>query len=188
MVHYRSSSVGPPPDPDALIRKKPQDAASWTRLPGSGLAEAPEWPLEAMDPERLPSMQEQALWNRMWTTYPQAHLWKRGRLELQVATYCRVAVFCSSRLANAPALTSFRQLADVLLINPLALRAGRFIIDEEIQEVVEERTSIYGVAPVIQIRPVSDVRDRLAGGSLAVETPDPEEDDDEDLGPEDEDA
>lgn len=175
--NFRTGTVGPAPDQNALRRNRPGDAASWTRLPGRGLAEAPEWPIEATDPETPVTMAEQAYWDRIWREYPQAHIWKRNRMEMQVAAYVRTAVFCTSGYPKSTMLTVMRQQTQELLISPHALRAARCIIDEKIEEPVDEVTNPMGVAPVIQIAGGS-VRERMRAASAVA--PDPEEDSDED--------
>jgi hypothetical protein len=119
-------------------------------LPGKGLPEAPGWPTEALDPDNPPSDRVFAYWDRIWCEYPQSHIWKRQRMEMQVATYCRLAVLCASANARSTTITMFKQLGQELLITPHAMRAARIIIDEKIEEPTEER-SLYGVAPVIQL-------------------------------------
>jgi len=176
--NFRTGTVGPAPDANALRRNRPGDAASWTRLPGRGVAEAPDWPAEALDPETPVTMAEQAYWNRVWIEYPQAHIWKRNRMEMQVAAYVRTAVFCASGYPKSTMLTVMRQQTQELLISPHALRAARCIIDEEIEEPIDESTTPMGVAPVIQIAGGS-VRERMRAAS-AVAPEEPEEDDDDD--------
>jgi len=176
--NFRTGTVGPAPDGNALRRNRPGDAASWTRLPGRGIAEAPDWPAEAIDPETPVSMAEQAYWNRIWVEYPQAHIWKRNRMEMQVAAYVRTAVFCASGYPKSTMLTVMRQQTQELLISPHALRAARCIIDEQIEEPVDETTNPMGVAPVIQIASGS-VRERMRAAPPAVAT-EPDEDEDED--------
>jgi hypothetical protein len=184
MAQFRTGTVGPAPDGNALRRNRPGDAASWTRLPGRGLSEAPDWPAEATaDPETPVTMAEQAYWTRIWLEYPQAHIWKRNRMEMQVAAYVRTAVFCASGYPKSTMLTVMRQQSQELLITPHALRAARCIIDEEIENVIEETTNEHGVAPVIQIAGGS-VRDRMRSAAAAAppEDPDEDEEDEEDMG------
>lgn len=140
---------GPAPDPKALRRSNPADTTSWTRLPGRGLAEAPAWPAVAIDDDAPPTERHFMLWDEMWTTFPQAHIWKRQRMHLQVATYVFLALQASAGLATAAYLAQMNRLADTLLINPHAMRAARCIVDEAIEEVVEERTNMLGVASPI---------------------------------------
>lgn len=174
---YRTNS-GPAPDPNALKRSTKTDAASWIRLPGKGLAQAPPWPQEAIDGDAPPIEAAFTLWDRIWTTYPQAHIWRRQRLEMQVAVYVQTVMTCTRGNPTPPMLTSMRQQSDALLINPLAMRAARVVIDEALEEVVEEVTTLVGVAPVLPFARPS-VKDRLGGAQQAVADPDPDEDDEE---------
>lgn len=183
---------GPAPDPKALRRSNPADTTSWTRLPGRGLAEAPAWPAVAIDDDAPPTERHFMLWDEMWTTFPQAHIWKRQRMHLQVATYVFLALQASAGLATAAYLAQMNRLADTLLINPHAMRAARCIVDEAIEEVVEERTNMLGVAPVIQMPTGAQAagpdgqRRPSARERLAERGPDPQavapRDDDEDDG------
>jgi len=190
-----SGRGGPAPDPKALRRAQPTDSTSWTRLPGRGLAEAPAWPAVAIDEDAPPSERHFVLWDEMWTTFPQAHIWKRQRMHLQVATYVFLALQASAGLATAAYLAQMNRLADTLLINPHAMRAARCVVDEQIEDVVEERTSLLGVASPIgsviqmptgaQAGPTAgsgtpSARDRLAAGQPPAghdEAPAREEDD-----------
>lgn len=76
------SRSGPAPDPNALRRDRPDDAAGWIDLPGPRTDPAPEWPL----PDQ--TSREAILWDREWTR-PQAHEWARLALDLEVALYVR---------------------------------------------------------------------------------------------------
>jgi hypothetical protein len=146
-----SGRGGPAPDPKALRRSNPADSTSWTRLPARGLTQAPAWPAVAIDDDAPPSERHFVLWDELWTTYPQAHVWKRQRMHLQVATYVFLALQAAAGIASAAYLAQMNRLADTLLINPHAMRAARCIIDEAIDDVIEERTNLLGVAPVIQM-------------------------------------
>lgn len=168
--------VNNPPDPNALRRNRPADQASWTRLPNTGLQEVPDWPDVIED---KPSMPELALWNQMWRDFPQAHIWKRDRCEIQVAIYVRTALFAASRDARATYLTAVRQQSEHLLLTPLSLRAARCVIDGEIEAQVDEDTG----QPLALVQPLNrpSARDR-AGGIAAPVLPEDDEatDDDED--------
>src|SRR5690348_94393 len=79
--HSRS---GPPPDPNALRRERPSDAAGWTTLPSGGRAKpAPPWPLAGRVLKR-----EAELWAELWAR-PQAVMWERLGQSLDVALYVR---------------------------------------------------------------------------------------------------
>ena len=62
---------GPPPDPNALRRDRPSDAAGWVILPADGRpGDPPEWPL------LWQTQREYDLWKREWSR-PQAVMWER---------------------------------------------------------------------------------------------------------------
>jgi hypothetical protein len=160
------------PDPNALRRNLPSDQATWTRLPNRGLDEVPEWPVEIEEP----TLREQALWNRMWRDYPQAHIWRRQHSDIAVAVYVRIAIFAAGPDARAPILTAFRQQSDALLLNALALRSARYIItDVEQVEVDMDRPE-----PLALVQPItkSSIRDRMLSAPAVAAGPDDEDEDD----------
>ena len=165
---------GPAPDANALRRNRPSDQAGWTHLPNHGLlGDLPTWPIEVEPPD----MQEEALWNRMWRDYPQAHVWLRQHIEVQVAIYCRTAVFAASKAAKAPILTAFRQQTDLLLLSPLALRSARHVIDESGEPAPDPDKADGTLALVTPIGGGTlSVRDRMSGAQPAV-APDLEDED-----------
>src|SRR5690606_40841462 len=64
---------GPPPDPNALRRDRPSDAAGWVILPADGRpGDPPEWPL------LWQTQREYDLWKREWSR-PQAVMWEADR-------------------------------------------------------------------------------------------------------------
>lgn len=87
---------GPPPDPNALKRNTPGDAATWTLLPGEGYdGEVPDWPLAGqLDREAV-------LWEEMWRK-PQAVMWARLGQELELALFCRN--FAAAEFPGAPVM------------------------------------------------------------------------------------
>ena len=75
---------GPAPDPNALRRDRPSDAAGWITLPAEGRTDpAPAWPLAI-----APSPAEEAHWTREWAR-PQAIVWEAQGQEVEVALYVR---------------------------------------------------------------------------------------------------
>ncbi|MEU9777444.1 hypothetical protein [Streptomyces sp. NPDC047968] len=74
---------GPAPDPTALRRSRPSDAAGWRTLPAAGReGEPPQWPLtEATD-------REWDVWCDLWET-PQAVMWEEMEQALEVALFVR---------------------------------------------------------------------------------------------------
>lgn len=167
---------GPAPDPNALRRNRPGDAASWRTLPPTGLqGDIPDWPAEI----EKASVQELALWTRLWRESPQAHIWKSHRLDIQVATYVRTALYAATIGARAPYLTAVRQQSEGLLLTPASLRSSRYkIAGDAPEEVPQADPDGAPVTPPTPLRrPGSSVLGRLG---LAV-APQPSTDlDDED--------
>jgi hypothetical protein len=77
------AASGPPPDPNALRRRRPSDAAGWKTLPAEGrTGPLPEWPLsESTD-------REWNLWAELWEK-PQAVMWEEMGQALEVALFVR---------------------------------------------------------------------------------------------------
>lgn len=74
---------GPPPDPDALRRNRPGDAAGWKTLPAEGRqGPPPEWPLVDVQPR------EWDLWLDLWSR-PQAVMWEAMGQTYEVALLVR---------------------------------------------------------------------------------------------------
>ena len=74
---------GPPPNPNALRRDRKQDQAGWSTLPAEGrTGPPPEWPLTEVRPR------EWDLWRTLWAR-PQAVMWERLGLDLEVALFVR---------------------------------------------------------------------------------------------------
>lgn len=73
---------GPAPDPNALRRDR-KDDGSWVTLPSEGFAgDVPEFPLaDALGAEV-------ELWAKLWQK-PQAFMWAKLGVELEVAAYVR---------------------------------------------------------------------------------------------------
>jgi len=77
---------GPAPDPNALRRDRPSDAAGWVTLPAEGRTDpAPEFPLPT------PSPRELEVWTREWSR-PQAVQWEALGLDYEVGLYVRAFV------------------------------------------------------------------------------------------------
>lgn len=164
----RVLNSGPAPDPNAIRRNRPSDAASWTTLPATGLqGDIPDWPDVIEDP---PTMQELALWQQLWRQQPQAHIWKSHGLELAVATYVRTALYAASIGAKATYLTAVRQQSEGLLLTPAALRSSRYRVLTEAEAAPQDPDS--APAPVLSIVPAtepkgSSVLGRLGGASAS---------------------
>lgn len=77
------ATSGPPPDPTALRRNRKSDASGWSTLPAEGrTGPPPEWPLVDVRPR------EWDLWRDLWTR-PQATMWERLGLDIEVALFTR---------------------------------------------------------------------------------------------------
>ena len=103
---------GPAPDPNALRRDRAGDAA-WTVLPAEGYkGEVPDFPL----PDALGV--EVAMWSGLWRK-PQAFMWSKLGLELEVAAYVRGFIKASALEASPNLMVPvLRQSAEVGLSLP----------------------------------------------------------------------
>lgn len=71
---------------------------------------------------------ELAMWERVWHT-PQAVVWEADGAEDAVALYVRTYLEASRPEAPAALRTLVRQQAEALLLTPLALSQGKYVID-----------------------------------------------------------
>jgi hypothetical protein len=112
---------GPAPDPNALRRER--DIGDWVVLPASGgLDKAPTWPLVDQ------SVRESGLWSALWLDKPQAFMWKRLGLEIEVALYVRRLTEAEQPDSAAALSTLVRQMGDSLGLTTAGLRANRWRI------------------------------------------------------------
>lgn len=112
---------GPAPDPMALRRER--DGDQWTVLPPEGRgAPAPVWPLTQA------SEREAELWDGLWVR-PQAVMWERLSLELEVALYVRRLAEAEQPQSKVNLSTLVRQLADSLGLTVPGMRANRWRVD-----------------------------------------------------------
>lgn len=112
---------GPPPDPNALARKR--DEADWTKLPAEGRpGRAPRWPLTQASPR------ERTLWTELWKL-PQAVMWERQHLHHTVALYVRRLAEAEMPESKVTVSTLVRQLADGLGLTSPGLRSLRWRIE-----------------------------------------------------------
>lgn len=134
---------GPPPDPNALRRDRPQDRDGWTTLPAGGrTGEAPPWPLAPMDhsdPDVAAAVaqREATVWADIWRT-PQAVAWERLGWTADVAVYVRMLVLGED--GSTKALSEARQWSDRLGLNPAAMLRNRWRVAED--EVAERRPTV----------------------------------------------
>lgn len=100
---------GPAPDPNAMRRDRPSDAASWTTIyPRTD--PAPEWPLT------VPASPSEVLhWEQLWAL-PQATQWELegGATVREVAFYVRVAAQAELPVAKGNILTEEARRASAL--------------------------------------------------------------------------
>jgi hypothetical protein len=116
---------GPPPDPQALRRDRPSDAATWIHLPAAGRqGDPPAFPLPR------PTMREKAIWEREWRR-PQAIEWERLGLHEEVAMYVRI--FATAERSNDKGADKARgrlpYYQQDLGLNLGGLKLRRWIID-----------------------------------------------------------
>lgn len=115
---------GPPRDPNALRRDRPDDKAGYLVLPAEGRqGDAPDIPLSD------PSSRELDLWRELWST-PQACEWDRLHLEREVAIYVRR--YCEAEVRGAPASLStlVKQLAEGLGLSIPGMDRNRWKIGD----------------------------------------------------------
>ena len=117
------SRSGPAPDPNALRRDRPSDAAGWVTLPAAGRdGEAPEWPLSPGA-----SARESDLWVQEWSR-PQAVQWERDGSVLEVALYVRRLAEAEDRGAPTNLSTLVKQMMEGLGISQDGLARRRWKI------------------------------------------------------------
>ena len=117
---------GPAPDPTALARER--DAGEWTILPADGRQGAtPDWPLLGQGDR------EAGLWERLWQK-PQALMWERYGLQMEVALYVRRFTEAELPDSSVNLSTLVRQMADSLGLTTPGMRANRWRIDRASDE------------------------------------------------------
>lgn len=131
---------GPPPDPTALRRDRPDDAAGWITLPGERTDPAPEFPL----PDE--TTRESAIWAREWRR-PQAHEWARLGLEMEVALYVRSFAEAEKADAAANLRTLVKQLQENLGISIPGLTRHRWRISGQASAPATSATPTKSPAP-----------------------------------------
>lgn len=136
---------GPIPDPNALRRDRPSDAATWVHLPAAGrTAPAPDWPLTAA------TQRERQLWEAEWRR-PQALMWEANGQAVEVAVYVRALRF--AEMPNAKPATGQSRALVVRLMLDLGISAPglarhRWIIDSEAEQPRDQQRSAGDAAPV----------------------------------------
>lgn len=115
---------GPPPDPNALRRD--HDKTEWTRLPAAGReGDVPDFPLDR------PADRELKLWAAEWRR-PQAVMWERLGLQLEVAMFVRDLVAAEQPDASPPARTLVLRHFDSLGLSVAGLRSHRWTIEDTV--------------------------------------------------------
>lgn len=119
---------GPAPDPNALRRNRPQDAAQWVVLPAEGYdGPMPPWPLST------PTEREHELWERLWTK-PQALMWARDQLDYEVAAYVRCLARAETPKGSALMWSEQRQRAESLGLSVSGMARNRWKVSEAAAE------------------------------------------------------
>lgn len=115
---------GPKPDRGALRRNRPSDRAGWVMLPSAGReGPPPAWPLSRASKFEL----EQ--WESHWRK-PQAVMWERLGLDVQVALYIRTLREASRPGTAAARTTALLRQIDSLGLSAAGLAAQRWVIED----------------------------------------------------------
>lgn len=121
------------------LKKAPQEmrrrnSARITTVPAGGReGPVPKWPLGKATKE------EQARWEELWVL-PQAVIWEAMGIELEVATFVRVALKAEATL-DPRLLTERRLLGDRLLLSPVSMFRSQVQIVDEAGELTEGNIS-----------------------------------------------
>lgn len=104
---------------------------------------------------------ERSYWRELWTTQPQAHVWRADGTEDIVALFVRTTLEASQPGGTTSARTLVKQLASDLLLNTAALHSARYVIDRTMEGAPampdaaaqpHVATGTGGAAPVRSIR------------------------------------
>lgn len=137
---------GPPADPNALRRNRASDK-EWATLPSDGYrGPIPDFPLKGTNDS------ESDLWLVLWRK-PQAFMWARLGLELQVAAYVRAFLESVESGASAGLKTAVLRMEAELGLSTVGMGQLRWRIATD--EVAERREGAS--APLER----KSVRDRL---------------------------
>ncbi|MEU8151772.1 hypothetical protein [Nonomuraea sp. NPDC048901] len=114
------AASGPAPDPNALRRSRPADAATWTALPSGGRAgDPPEWPL--LEPDG----REWELWADFWAR-PQALMWERMGQLYEVAMCVRMLARAEQPKSSIELQKVVRQYFDSLGLSTQGMLRNRW--------------------------------------------------------------
>lgn len=155
---------GPKPDPLSLRTATRQQRGTLPVSLSDGLqvlprersGAAPKWPLAK------PLARELVVWRREWKR-PQAIVWERHQLEMQVAMYVRTLVECESvGVTTSRRSLMLAQERSLLLTHETLARAGYRIASGEAPVVVSPSTPTGRPASSRgRLRAVPDQRERL---------------------------
>jgi hypothetical protein len=138
--HGRS---GPAPDPNALRRGRAGDQ-EWTVLPREGRkGRAPKFPLED------PTDSELALWSLLWKK-PQAVMWERLGVHLQVAAYARTFLESVSKYGSPTLKTAALRMEGELGISIPGMHQHRWKFSDD--EVAVKRSKPAAASEVEEPR------------------------------------
>lgn len=122
---------GPPPNPSSATSAR--NAADWMTIrqrngvDENGVAfDIPSWPAVLGHPLQ----EQQELWEQLWLNQPQAVIWEREQMQLQVATYVLAFLdYTTGRHAMSPERGGLvARLAADILMTPAALRSARVVV------------------------------------------------------------
>jgi hypothetical protein len=116
------------------LRRDRKDDAGWTTLVGEREGEPPAWPLDE------PSERELVFWAREWRR-PQAVIWERNGLVVEVAMYVRSLVVAERHDASVAARTLFRQQQEALGISIPGMLRNRWRITDQVSQAPSARPS-----------------------------------------------
>ncbi len=138
---------GPPPDPNALRRDRPGDAATWTTLPAEGRAgDPPEWPLLEADGR------EWELWADLWGK-PQAIMWERLGQLYEVAMCVRMLARAEQPKSSIELQKVVRQYLDSLGLSTQGMLRNRWrIAANEVGERRDSRKTKASAGPSMKDR------------------------------------
>ena len=103
---------------------------------------------------------EASMWEELWHS-PQAVVWEADNATSTVALYVRSYLEATRPGATAGMRSVVKQLSEALLLTPMSLYAGRYVIAPEAEEVREPAAATAGGGGVKQAAPTG-VRGRLA--------------------------
>ncbi|GFH38902.1 hypothetical protein [Streptomyces pacificus] len=145
------AASGPAPDPNALRRNRPSDAAGWKTLPAEGRqGPLPEWPLTE------PADREWDVWSDLWAK-PQAVMWEDLGQVLEVALFVRTLAEAERPDARVDVKKMVRGYLDSLGLSVAGMLRNRWRIAPATEQPAEEAAPAAPRAPVR--RP--SARDRL---------------------------